>query len=335
MERTTATRERACPDSTRRRLLGAAAGGLVLGATPGARGQPQFTRTISIYGALPAGGILDQQLRALSERVGKRLGQPLVVEARPGAGGTLAPSLIVNAKPDGHQLATMLVNSLRYPHYEATTWDPLRDFTFIIGLSNFTFGVVVHADSPWKTMRDLIDAAKRDPGKISGGSTGAGGTGHLLMLDIERATGARFNQVPFKGGPDAIQALMGRHIDFIADGSAWAPQVKAGQFRLLALATEEPLPAHFPGAPTLRQLGIDAVGWSPYGVVGPKGMPTDVVRAIHDAFRDAMDDPAFVASLERYQQKPWYKSPEEFRAWAEKYYVEIRPTLQQAGLARR
>lgn len=313
----------------RRSLLAAGAAALI---SPLAHAQSRFpSRSITIYGALPAAGVMDQHLRALAERAQKTLGQAIVIEAKPGAGATLAPQLIQAAAPDGHLLAAMTVNSLRYPYYQKTSYDPLKDFTFIIGLSNFTFGVVVHADSPYRTIEDLIAAGKANPGKLSSGSTGQGGTGHLILLDIERATGAKFTQVPFKGGPDGIQALLGKHIDFITDGAQWGPLVEDGRLRLLAMATEQRV-ARFKDAPTLRERGIDAVGWSPYGLVGPRGMAPDVVKVLHDAFKSAMEDPAIDALLEKFVQVRWYKSSADYRAWAENYFVEIKPTLVRAGL---
>lgn len=313
----------------RRSILAAGAAALI---APAARAQGKFpSRSITIYGALPAAGVMDQHLRALAERAHKTLGQSIVIEAKPGAGATLAPQLIQAAPPDGHLLAAMTVNSLRYPYYQKTTYDPLKDFTFIIGLSNFTFGVVVHADSPYRTIEDLIAAGKANPGKLSSGSTGQGGTGHLILLDIERATGAKFTQVPFKGGPDGIQALLGKHIDFITDGAQWGPLVEDGRLRLLAMATEQRV-ARFKDAPTLRERGIDAVGWSPYGLVGPRGMAPEVVKTLHDAFKSAMEDPAIDALLEKFVQVRWYQSSADYRGWAEKYFVDIKPTLVRAGL---
>lgn len=317
-------------NQTRRNLLAASASSLLL--TP-AFAQARFpTKPLIVYGALPAGGIMDQHLRLLGDRAQKTLGQPIAIEARPGAGATIAPTLLLNAQPDGHMLAAMTVNSLRYPHYQKTNYDPLKDFTFIVGLSNFTFGIVVHADSPYKTIEDLIAAGKANPGKLTSGSTGQGGTGHLILLDIEKATGAKFTQVPFKGGPDAVAALLGKHIDFITDGTQWAPLVDDGRARVLAMATEQRV-SRFKDTPTLREKGIDAVGWSPYGLVGPKGMAPEVVKTLHDAFKQAMEDPAVDKLLENFIQTRWYKSPEEYRAWAEKYFVDIRPTLLRAGLA--
>jgi tripartite-type tricarboxylate transporter receptor subunit TctC len=316
----------------RRRLLRAAAGLTMIPAA--AWSQAQFPqRAITLYGALPAGGIMDTHLRFLAERAQKILGQPIVVEAKPGAGATIAPTLLLGAKPDGHTLAAMTVNSLRYPHYQPGNYHPLKDWEYVIGLSNFTFAIAVRADSPYRTIEEYLAAARQNPGKLTSGSTGHGGTGHLIMLDIEKASGARVTQVPFKGGADAIAALMGGHIDSITDGAAFAPLADEGKVRILALATEAPSD-RFPGVPTLKEKGIDAVGWSPYGILAPRGTPAQIVTRLHDAFKDSMDNPEHGALLRKFMQPVWYKSPAEFRGWAERYFTEIRPTLVRAGLVK-
>ena len=225
----------------------------------------------------------------MGETAGPLLGQPIVVDPRPGAAGTLAPALLLNARPDGHQLACMSINSLRYPHYQPTNWNPIRDFTYIIGLSGYTIGLVVRADAPWQTFDELIAAA--------------------------------------------TQALLGGEVHFICDGAQWAPMVDAGKFRILAMATEQRI-AKYKDVPTLRERGIDVVGQSPYGLVGPKGLPANIVEAVHLAFKAAMADPRVDALLDSYIQAPWYKSPAEYRAFAEKYFVEVKPLLIKAGLAK-
>ena len=179
----------------------------------------------TIYNPFAVGGITDLHLRLIGEKVSKVLGQPVLVEARAGAAGTLAPAALMSARSDGHSLACFTINSLRYPHYQAANWHPLRDFSYIIGLSEFTFGVVVRADAPWKTIGELIDAGKRDPEKLNYGTSGVGGTGHLLMLETEQATGARYTHIPYKGGAEWMPALLGGHIQFVPDGAAFSTTV--------------------------------------------------------------------------------------------------------------
>jgi tripartite-type tricarboxylate transporter receptor subunit TctC len=315
--------------SRRRALAGAAALMLPLNAV-----EAKFPeKPVMFLCPLPAGGLLDTHMRFLAERVASTVGQPVLVDCKPGATATLAAANIVHSRPDGHALATMMVTSLRYPYYNDTPWHPLRDFTYIIGLSNVVVGIVVRADSPWQTINDLIEAGRKQPEKLNFGTSGLGGTGHLLAIDIETTTGARFTHIPFKGGPETIASVLGGHIDFMCDGAAWAPAVDSGKLRLLALATEQRTRRYL-DIPTLRERGIDAVGWSPYGVVGPKGMPDDVVSAVHDAFKKAMDSPDHAALLDRFVQEEWYRSPADYRAWAEDYYASVKPSLIRAGLAK-
>ena len=241
--------------------------------------------------------------------------------------------MLLNAKPDGHQLACMSINSLRYPHYQPTNWHPLRDFTYIIGLSGYTIGIVVRADAPWKTLEELVEAAKKEPEKYNYATSGIGGTGQLTMIEVEQTTGAKFTHVPYKGTAEWTQALLGGEVHFICDGAQWAPFVDSGKFRILAMATEQRI-AKYKDVPTLIERGIKVVGQSPYGLVGPKDLPPNIVEAVHLAFKDAMADPRVDALLNSYIQAPWYKSPADYRAFAEKYYAEVKPLLIKAGLAK-
>ena len=322
----------------RRRTLAAGLGTLL--AAPGlataqsgapARWKPE--RPITIYNPFVVGGITDLHLRFMGERVSRILGQPVLIEARPGAAGTLAPAALMTTKPDGHALACLTINSLRYPHYQPVNWHPLRDFSYITGLSSYTFALVVRADSPWKTVEDLFAAGKADPEKFTYGTSGIGGSGHLMMIEIEQAVGSRFTHVPYKGGAEWMQALMGGHIQFLADASQWGPFVDDGRCRILAMATEQRLPK-YAGVPTLKERNVNAVGQSPYGLVGPRDLPPAIVQSLYDAFTEASQDPGLLQLLDRYIQVPWKRNPAEFRAFAEQYFGSVKPLLVKAGLAK-
>ena len=319
---------------------------LMAGALAGAVAAPAIARLgvvnaqsawkpdkpVTIYNPLAAGGVADVHLRFLGERLTRKWGQQVNVDVKAGAGATLAAAQMVTTKPDGYTIACMTINSLRYPHYQKANWHPLRDFAYITGLSEFTFGVVVKAGSPYKTMQDLIDAGKRQPEKLNYGTSGIGGTGHLLMIETEQATGARFTHIPYKGGAEWMPALLGGHIDFVPDGAQWAPFVENGQATLLAMATEKRF-GKYPDKPTLVEIGINAVAVSPYGLVGPKDLPEPIIWAFHEAVTEAMTDPAHQLLLDKFIQEPWRKTPTEYRAFAEKYYVDVKPMLMKAGLA--
>lgn len=318
---------------SRRRFAALAAAAIASPAV--VRGQSRWKpdKPITIYNPFAAGGVTDVHVRLLGEAVTKILGQQIVVDVKPGAAGTLAPAMLLNAKPDGQTLAVMSINSLRYPHYQPTNWNPLTDFTYICGLSGYTMGIVVRADSPWKTFQDMIDAGRKEPDKYNFGTSGVGGTGQLMMIEVEQATGAKFTHVPYKGGAEWMQALMGGEIQFIADAAQWAPFVDDGKCRILAFATEQRIP-RYKDVPTMIELGVKVVGQSPYGLVGPKGMPPEIVDSLYQAFKQASAEPKVTEYLAKFIQVPWEKDPAQFRAFAEKYYVDVKPLLIKAGLAK-
>jgi tripartite-type tricarboxylate transporter receptor subunit TctC len=194
-------------------------------------------------------------------------------------------------------------------------------------------GIVVRSDSPWKTFEDMIASGKKEPDKANFGTSGVGGTGQLMMIEVEQATGAKFTHVPYKGGAEWMQALMGGEIQFIADAAQWAPFVDDGKCRILAFATEQRI-GRYKDVPTMIERGVNVIGQSPYGLVGPKNMPPEIVDAIYQAFRQAMAEPKVNEYLAKFIQGPWNRNPAEYRAFAEKYYADVKPLLIKAGLAK-
>ena len=154
---------------------------------------------IAIYNPFESGGRTDLHIRMLAESVGSILGQKVLVKSHLGAAYTYAPSLLFGAVPDGLQLAVMSTNSVRYAQLYATGWHPLRDFTYIVGLSGYSIGVVVREDAPWRTLEEFIAAAKTVRGKYGYASGGSGGAGHVTVLDLEHRTGATFTHIPLRG----------------------------------------------------------------------------------------------------------------------------------------
>ena len=208
-------------------------------------------------------------------------------------------------------------------------WDPLRDFTYIIGVSGYTFGVVVRADSPFRTFDDLIAYARANPGKMSYGSTGNGTSPHLLVEEVAGKAGVQMLHIPFKGNADSTQALMGGHVMAQSDATGWGKFVDAGTFRLLVTFGEQRTRWN---APTAKELGYDVVSYSPYGIVGPRGMDPRVVKTLHDAFRKAMEDPEHRKVLQQLDQVYWYKSSEDYAKWAAETFAAERATIERAGL---
>jgi tripartite-type tricarboxylate transporter receptor subunit TctC len=306
--------------------LGAAATSLF----PASAADTFPTRAITLIVPWPAGGSTDTHLRKLAEIAARHLGQPIVIENKPGAGGMLGPSgMARNAAPDGYTLAQLTVGAFRQPYMQKVDWDPIRDFTYIIGVSGYTFGVVVKSDSPFKTFGDLMAYAKANPGKMSYGSTGTGTSPHLLMEELASKAGVEFLHVPYKGNADSTQALMGGHVMAQSDATGWGKFVDQGAFRLLVTFGEQRTRW---GAPTAKELGYDIVSYSPYGIVGPKGMDPKVVRILHDAFKKAMDDPENLKTLQQLDQVYWYKSTDDYARWAAEQFVSERALIERLGL---
>jgi tripartite-type tricarboxylate transporter receptor subunit TctC len=239
--------------------------------------------------------------------------------------------LAQTAKADGYTLSQMHMGAFRIPHMQKLAWDPVRDFTYIIGLSGYTFGVVVMSDSPFKSFRDLLDYARAHPGKLSYGSTGTGTSPHLLMEEVALKTGVEFLHVPFKGNADSTQALLGGHIMAQSDSSGWGRFVDAGQFRLLVTFGTQRT-KHWPSVPTANDLGLDMVYSSPYGIVGPRGLEPRVVKILHDGFKKALDDPEQLKVLEQLDQELWYQSSEDYAKYARETFQKERALIERLGL---
>lgn len=302
---------------------------------PTAMAQPFPAKPITLIVPWPAGGPTDRHLRLMAELAGNHLGQPVLVENKPGAGGTLGPStMAASARPDGYTIAQFPLGMLRYPHMQKTAWHPIHDFTFIAGLSGYTFGLVVKADSPFHTMQDYLAAAQGRPGSVDYGSAGIGTSAHLLIEELALAARVRLNHVPYKGNPDMMQALLGGHVMSASDASGWDKYVDSGQLRLLLTFGDRPS-RRWPGVPTAKSLGYDVVSNSPYGIVGPKGMDPAVVKVLQDAFRKATADPRNEAMLEQLNQEAWSLGSEEFRAWAVQTFDKEKRLIERLGLSAR
>jgi tripartite-type tricarboxylate transporter receptor subunit TctC len=320
------------PSAKRRAALLAGASAPLVGLSNIGHAQAAFpNRPITLVCPWPAGGSTDRHLRALAEIAAKHLGQPILIQNQPGAGGTLGPANVAAARPDGYTITQFPLGMMRIPHMQKVAWDPVRDFTMIIGLTGYTFGVVVKADAPYRTFKDYIDAAKASPGKISYASTGTGTSPHLLMEMVGDAANADLLHVPFKGNADATQALLGGHVNAQSDATGWARFVDAGQMRLLVTFGERRT-KRWPQVPTAKELGYNVVSTSPYGLAGPKGMDPAIVKVLHDAFRKAAEDAEHIKVLDSLDQEPWLRNPEEYSRWVRETFASEKALIDKLGL---
>jgi tripartite-type tricarboxylate transporter receptor subunit TctC len=311
-----------------RSLLGAA----LLAAACGALAQAYPSKPVTLIVPWPPGGSTDRHLRGLAEIASKYLGQNIVVENKPGGGGTIGPSqMALQAKPDGYTISQFPMGMLRIPHMQKSPWNPLTDFTYIIGVTGYTFGLTVRADSPYKSFNEYIEAARKEPSKIDYASTGIGTTPHLNMEEVALNAKVTLNHVPFKGNADSTQALLGGHVMAQSDATGWDKYVDGGQMRLL-ITFGETRTKRWPTVPTAKELGYGVVSTSPYGIAGPKGMDPAVVKTLHDAFKKAIDDPKHLELLAQLSQDVWYLNSEDYTKWVRDTFGKEKALIDRLGL---
>ena len=321
------------PTPTRRRVIQTSLAAAASIALPGlAQAQAFPAKPIRLICPWPAGGSTDAVMRALAESAGKALGGQMIIDNKPGASGMLGPNELVSARPDGYTLSQLTIGVLRLPHMQKMQFDPMKDFTYIACLTGYTFGLVVRADSPIKSIKDLVDYAKANPEKFSFGSTGNGTTPHLAVEEFASRAGIKLQHVPFKGNADGMQALLGGHIMAHSDATGWGPHVDAGTCRLLATYGGKRT-KRWPGVPTLTELGYDTVSDSPFGIGAPKGMEPALTLRLHDAFKKTLEDPAVLASFEKYDQSVIYMNSADYTQFARDNYVKEKAVIERLGLA--
>ncbi len=321
---------------TRRQLLATAAAVAAPALLPAhVLAQDKFpNRPIKLIAPWPAGGSSDGVMRAFADSASKALGVPVVVENRPGAGGTMGAAAMVGAAPDGYTLTQLPLGIYRLPHMQKMSFDPVADITHIVCLTGYTFGIACTADAPFKTLKEMVAYAKANPGKLEYGHTGTGTTPHLAIEEFSDKAGIQLNPIPFKGSAEIMQAILGGHIRVMSGTTEFAPHVQSGKLRLLATLGSKRNKA-FPDVPTVKESGWDTITESPFGIGGPKGMDPAIVKVLHDAFRKTLEDPAVQATLDKFYMPSIYMSTAEYTAYAERTFKAEKATIERLGLARK
>jgi len=317
------------------RLVALSIAGLLAMAPGVAWGQAYPAKPVTMVVPWPAGGSTDIVMRTISEAAAKHLGQPIVIDNKPGASGTLGPAVVAaTAKPDGYTLAQIPITVMRLPLMQKVTWDARKDFTYVVHLTGYTFGITAKADGPFKTWQDVVAFAKENPGKVTYATPGTGTSLHIGMEQIAARAGIQLTQVPFKGGAETNAAVLGGHTSLQADSTGWKPLVEGGQLRLLAIWTGERSKV-WPDTPTLKELGYPFVFDSPFGIAGPKGMDAEVVKKLHDAFKKALEEPAVIEMMAKYDMVPRYLDTEAYRKAVEEVISSEQAALEKIGLAKK
>lgn len=304
------------------------AGGTAMAASP-ADNFPN--RPISVQIGFTPGGSTDVPFRVLAENASQILGQTVIIENKPGAGGVLPAQAMQSAKPDGYTLAQIPLPVFRMPYTTKISWDPVDDLTYVIGLAGYSFGLVVPADSPIKDMKGYLDYAKAHPGHLTYGTPGTMTTLHLTMETLAMNAGVELSHIPYKGNSESLQAVVGKHVMSVADTPGWAPFVAEGKLRLLSTWGPE-RSKQYPDVPTLKELGLGIVQTSPFGLAVPKGTDPAIVKKLHDAFKQAMDMPNYRESLAKFDMQPFYMSSEEYTRWAAETFQAEKLIIEKLGL---
>ncbi len=304
-------------------------------AGPAAHAQPKGfpEKPIKLVIAFPAGGPTDITMRQLAENASKVLGQPVVIDNKPGAGGTLPAQALQTAPADGYTVAQIPLGVFRLGYTTKINWDPIKDISYVLNVTGYAFGIVVPADSPFKTWADFLAYAKANPGKITYGSTGTLTSPHLTTEILAQQAGIQLTHVPYKGSADLMLALQSGQLMAGADSTGFAQLVEAGKLRVLNTWGDKRL-AKFPDAPTLKELGYDIVQNSPFGIGAPKGTPPEVVKKLHDAFKQAMEEPSYVAALGKYDMLPNYMGSAQYTKFAQDTMAREKAVIDKLGLAK-
>jgi tripartite-type tricarboxylate transporter receptor subunit TctC len=269
-------------------------GAAILGMAAIAHAQAYPSRVITIIVPLPPGGATDTLARTLADHMRDSLGQPVVVENLPGAGGTLGVARVVRAAPDGYTLsignwATHMASAASYP----VQYDLLRDLEPVAKLADTPLWIVAKNALPVKDLKELIAWLKTNPGKAAAGIVGTGSGGHICGLSFQNATGTRYQFVPYRGGAPAMHDLVAGHIDFMCDMAANSlPQVRSGGIKPIAVMSRTRWFAA-PDVPTAEEMGVPGLAISLWhGMWAPKGTPKEIVARLNAAVVQALADPA-------------------------------------------
>jgi tripartite-type tricarboxylate transporter receptor subunit TctC len=321
------------PICSRRQFLKASAAAAAVIAAPAFAQSGYPNRAIRLICPWPAGGSTDVVMRSIGDSFSKQIGGTVIIDNKPGAGGILGAVELARSQPDGYTLSQLPLGIFRLPHMQKVALDPMKDLTYISCLTGYTFGMVVRSDSPIKSIKDLVDFAKAKPEQFTYGSTGVGTTPHLVVEQFARRAGIKLLHVPFKGNADGMQALLGGHVMAHSDATGWASAVESGRARLLATYGSKRT-KRWPNVATLQELGYQTVSDSPFGIGAPKGMDAGLVRRLDEAFHKVLNDPAVIATLEKFDQPIIYMNSADYTKYAQTTFREEKETVESLGLSK-
>jgi tripartite-type tricarboxylate transporter receptor subunit TctC len=318
------------------RALGALlAAGLMLTAHAQSPGASYPTKPIRVVVTFPPGGSADAIVRMLVPRLNEKLGQQVVVDNRPGAGGNIGLALVAKAPPDGYTLGVGAAGALsaNVSLYAQMPFDPIKDFKPVSMLAAIPFVIIGHPGLNAKTQRDLIALAKSEPGKLSIAHGGNGTAMHLSAQLFEQMADIKLVEVPYKGsGPAALDVLAGQVPLAVVDLPSSLQQIKAGKLTAYAVTSPQRLPM-LPDVPTVAEQGLagyDSTGW--FGVVAPAGTPAAIIDRLNAEITAALNDSDIKASMRNLGVEPAPSKPAEFEAYIQSETQKWGKVIKAAGI---
>jgi tripartite-type tricarboxylate transporter receptor subunit TctC len=314
----------------------AALAALAAAFTLNANAQSDYpTHPITMVVPFPPGGVADITARPVAEAMGRFLKQTVVVENRGGAGGGVGMQNVSRAKPDGYTVLLTLSSISIIPEADKVLGrDPMYQLNQLVPIARFTADptvLAVRADSPWKSVKDLVEAAKKAPGQIPYGSSGNYGSMHVPMEMFDTAAGIRMLHVPFTGAGPAVVALLGGQVDALSTGpSSVMGHIKGGKVRVLATWGDSRHPA-LPDVPTLKELGYDAQFSQWTGLFVPAGTPEHVIARLREAARFAVEDATFQAALAKVETPIQYLDQPKFKPFWDADAHKLADVVKRIG----
>jgi tripartite-type tricarboxylate transporter receptor subunit TctC len=318
---------------SRRRVISATAGGFAMTAT-GAQAQSWPTRPVRIIVPFPPGGLVDVLARAVSQRLTSQLGQPVVVENRAGAGGNIGADVVAKAEPDGHTLLASSLGPLAVNQYIYANmpYDTQRSFAPIVLLATTPKAMCVANARPWRSVQEVIAAAKATPGRITAGSAGPGSSLHLALELFKRITGTEIVHVPYRGAAPAVTDLVAGQIDLLIDNVPnILGQIRGNQVRAVATATQQRLP-QLPDVPTMGESGVDFVFGTAFGLAAPAGTPAPIINRVAETITEALRSPEIGGRLTEQGAVVGGGTPAQFAALIERELSTLEPVIRAAGI---
>ncbi|MDU4960593.1 MAG: tripartite tricarboxylate transporter substrate binding protein [Sporomusaceae bacterium] len=320
-------------------LIAAVAAGCGGSSTETKKEASYPSKPITLICQFAAGGSTDLLGRALAGSVSKHLGQPVVVENKPGASGTIGTDYALKAKPDGYTLLTTSTgNFTSTPLIQSVPYDPNKDVRHIINIATHPIILAVNAESPWKTVEEFISYVKQNPGKLKFGQNTPGGTTHMAMESFRKAAGLDMKMVPFGGGgAEVVAALLGKHVDVaVLHPQEVIEHLNKGSLKALVVYSDKRIKT-LPDVPTAKEKGYNVVMGVAKGISAPAGLPDDIAKKLHDAFKKVMEEEDFKVAAKKTGDLEYldYMSGEDTAKFLQAMYKAMDPLITELGLKKK